>query len=246
MDISIVLPSYNEMRNMKAGVLDDVYAYLSAQKYTWELILTDDGSTDGTLQALRAYAKGKPEVRVLANAHRGKGPTVISALMQSRGDWTLFSDFDQATPLSELEKLLPFTKNYDVVIGSRELKGAERQREPFHRHLMGKVFNLIVRMIAIGGFADTQCGFKLFSRASIAKLAHKVVVYGNGIRKDAFTGAFDVELLYLAVKHGLKVAEVPVHWKHVRTERVNPLKDSFRMFVDILKIRLADIQGKYA
>lgn len=247
MDISIILPSYNEMRNVKAGVLKDVFSYLTKQKYSWELILTDDGSSDGTLQALQDFAKGKKQVRVLANPHRGKGPTVLSGLVESNGDWALFSDFDQATPLFELEKLLPYTKQgFDIVIGSRELAGAQRRKEPFHRHLMGKGFNFFVRMLTVQGIKDTQCGFKLFSREAIRRLVPKVVIYGDGSQKGAYTGAFDVELLFLAHKIGMKVAEVPVHWKYVKTERVDPIRDSVRMLIDLFRIRITDLQGKYS
>lgn len=246
MYLSVILPSYNEMRNVKAGVLSQVYSYLTKQSYDWELVLSDDGSTDGTLEELYAFAQGKKRVTVLANPHRGKGPTVISGLVKSKGEWALFSDFDQATPLSEVEKLIPYTKNgYEVVIGSREIKGAERKKEPIHRHIMGRVFNLIVQSVAIRGFQDTQCGFKLFSRRAVEKLCPKVVVYGGGTRTDAFTGAFDVELLYLAQKFNFKAAEVPVSWKHVKTDRVSPIKDSALMFIDLFRIRMADAMGKY-
>ena len=246
MYLSVVLPSYNELRNIEAGVLPVVYDYLSKQEYDWELLLSDDGSTDGTLEQLQLFARNRKGVKVLNNPHRGKGPTVISALVQSKGEWALFSDFDQATPIGEIEKLLPYTqKGYEVVIGSREGKGSERKKEPFYRHIMGRAFNLFVRSIAIGGFQDTQCGFKLFSHTAIQELCPKVYVYGGGTRKDAFTGAFDVELLYLAQKYKYKTAEVPVFWKHVKTDRVNPLKDSALMFVDLFRIRMADMMGKY-
>lgn len=247
MYLSIIMPSYNERKNIESGVLASVYEYLEKQTYTWELILSDDGSQDNTLEALREFAKGKERVRVLDNPHRGKGPTVISGLMESKGDWALFTDFDQATPISEIEKLLPLTKKgYQVVVGSREIAGAQRKKEPLHRHIMGKVFNLIVQSVALKGIHDTQCGFKLFSHEAIAKLCPKIAVYQNVTRKDAFTGAFDVELLYLAHKYKYQIAEIPVHWRHIKTDRVSPIKDSMRMFLDLFKIRIADLQGKYS
>lgn len=246
MYLSVILPSYNEMKNVKAGVLPAVYEYLKKQDYDWELILSDDGSSDGTIEALEEFAKGKSRVRVLPNPHRGKGPTVLTALTESKGDWALFTDFDQATPLSELEKLMPFTKSFDIIIGSREIAGALRQKEPFHRHLMGKGFNFFVRALTIKGIKDTQCGFKLFSRDAVKTLVPKVVVYGGASQKGAYTGAFDVELLFMAKKHGFTIAEVPVHWKYVKTERVDPIKDSVRMLIDLMRIRLADISGKYS
>lgn len=246
MYLSVILPSYNEMENIQEGVLDQVFGYLKDQPYEWELLLSDDGSTDGTLHALQDFAKGKKQVRVLDNPHRGKGPTVISGLMKSSGEHRLFSDFDQATPIAEVEQLLAKSKKADVVIGSREGKGATRRKEPFHRHLMGRVFNFVVQVIAIHGIRDTQCGFKLFSADAVEKLCPKIVVYGGGTQQGAFTGAFDVELLYLAQKFGYSLAEVPVQWKYVQTDRVDPIKDSIRMFIDIIRIRMADIMGKYA
>ncbi len=230
MYLSVILPSYNEMSNIKHGVLPGVYSYLKKQSYEWELILSDDGSTDGTTDALLSFAKGKKEVRVVHNAHRGKGPTVISGLLAGTGRWRLFSDFDQATPISEVEKLLDVSKDHDIVIGSREGEGATRKREPFHRH---------------PGISDTQCGFKLFSAQAVETLCPKVVVYRDGARKGAFMGAFDVELLYLASKFGFSIGEVPVQWKYVETKRLDPIKDSIRMFLDLVRIRTTDILGKY-
>ncbi len=245
--LSVILPSYNEMRNVKAGVLPEVYNYLKKQDYDFELILSDDGSTDGTKEELLAFAKDREQVRVLTNPHQGKGPTVLAGLAQARGEYVLFSDFDQATPLSEIEKLLPLTKQgFEVVIGSREISGALRQKEPFHRHLMGKGFNFFVQLLTIRGIKDTQCGFKLFSKDSLKILLPKVFVYGGGSQQGAYTGAFDVELLFIARKVGLKIAEIPVHWKYVKTQRVDPVKDSIRMLIDLLRIRMADVRGKYA
>lgn len=247
MFLSVILPSYNEMRNLKAGVLAKVYDYLKTQDFDWELILSDDGSTDGTNEQLHEFAKGKKQVRVLDNPHRGKGPTVLSALRSAQGDYSLFSDFDQATPLPELEKLLPLISDgFEVVVGSREIEGSKRQKEPLHRHMMGKGFNFFVQLLTIQGIKDTQCGFKLFSKKSLKALLPRVVIYGGGSEQGAYTGAFDVELLFIAQKLGFKIAEVPVIWKYVKTERVDPIKDSIRMLIDLMRIRLADIQGKYS
>jgi glycosyltransferase involved in cell wall biosynthesis len=223
-----------------------VYDYLSKQSFDWELLLSDDGSSDGTTEQLENFASTHPHVRLLANKHRGKGPTVISGLLAATGKLRLFTDFDQATPIVEVKKLIKAIKNgADIAIGSREGEGAQRKKEPIHRHLMGRVFNLIVQIIAIRGIRDTQCGFKLFTQQAAKELCPRIVVYGGNVRKDAFTGAFDVELLYLAQKAHMHISEIPVMWKHVKTDRVDPLKDSVRMLIDLVKIRLADMQGKY-
>jgi len=246
--LSVILPSYNEMENIRKGVLDRVHTYLSKQSYTWELILSDDGSTDGTIEKLDEFAKYHNNVRVVKNAHQGKAPTVQAGMTRANGELRLFSDFDQATPISEVEKLLPFVHgDYEVIIGSREIEGAKREHEPFHRHMMGRAFNIFVQMFAIQNIHDTQCGFKLFKQRAVEMLFPMLYIYGPKriAKKVAFTGAFDVELLYLARKMKLRIAEVPVFWRHVKTNRVNPLNDSFIMFLDLLRIRIADLTGKY-
>src|SRR4030043_2424495 len=136
-------------------------------------------------------------------------------------------------------------KGYSIAIGSREVKGSKREEEPWYRHLMGRGWNLFVQLLALPGIHDTQCGFKLF-KADIAKdLFNSLRVYTRGVEKQAFTGAFDVELLFLAQKRNLQIAEVPVHWKHVQTTRVSPIRDSIRMALDLLRIRCADLRGRY-
>lgn len=244
--LSVILPSYNEMKNIKRGVLDEVYNFLKEFPKSWELILSDDGSSDGTKIALSEFAKKDQRIKFLANHHRGKGPTVSAGMLAAEGEWRLFADFDQSTPLKEVNSLLKYSDQYQVVFGSREIIGAQRQKEPFYRHLMGRVFNLVVQTLAVPGMLDTQCGFKLFSKDATKALFPKLYVYsGKKERRDAFTGAFDVELLYLAKKYKFKIREVPVIWQHHATDRVNPIKDSFLMFLDIMRIKLADLSGKY-
>jgi glycosyltransferase involved in cell wall biosynthesis len=223
-----------------------VLEYLEKQTFEWEVILSDDGSTDGTIEQLKAFAKKHDRVRVLTNPHAGKGPTVTAGMLAARGQWRLFTDFDQSTPIAQLEKLLPFTLSHQVIFGSREIAGARRDKEPFYRHLMGRGFNFVVRTLAVHGVSDTQCGFKLFSADAAKTLFPKLIVYAGGKkRRDAFTGAFDVELLFLARKCGFKLKEVPIIWQHHRTDRVSPVKDSVRMLIDIFKIRWAGLTGKY-
>jgi len=249
--LSVVIPSYNEMKNIQRGVLDEVLKYLKKQTYTWEIVLSDDGSTDGTLDYLKKFAHKDKRIRVLANTHAGKAQTVRSGMLTAKGKWRLFTDFDQSTPLKEIEKLWPYTEGrylgeYDVIIGSREMIGSKRDKEPWYRHLMGRGFNLVVQMFAVPGILDTQCGFKMFSQKATEVLFNRLVVYGPETRyKDAFTGAFDVELLFLAYKLGFKVREVPIEWAHHETNRVSPIKDSIRMFRDILRMRLALMKGSY-
>ena len=245
--LSVVIPSYNEKTNLERSVLDEVADYLNKQTYSWEVILSDDGSTDGTVEALQSFAQSHPGFRVLANQHAGKGPTVKKGMLAATGAWRLFTDFDQSTPIAEIEKLLPFAETHQVICGSREVTGAMRDKEPLLRHVMGRVFNLVVQIFAVPNIQDTQCGFKLFSQKATEELFPRLSIYGGDKpMKDAFTGAFDVELLFLARKFNFAIAEVAILWRHYKSDRVSPLKDSYRMFRDILRIRLAYLMGAYA
>ncbi len=245
--LSVVVPAYNEMKNLKAGALNEVITYLENKDLSWELVLSDDGSDDGTTEKLAKFADDHPQVKLVENPHRGKAPTVSSGMLAAQGQWRLFTDFDQSTPLSEIEKLLPYIKqDYEIIIGSRELEESIRDEEPWYRHLMGRGFNILVQILALPGIRDTQCGFKLFSAKATQELFPALKVYhGQAERTDAFTGAFDVELLFLARKKGYKIAEIPIEWHHRETDRVDPIKDSLRMLVDIIKIRLAQLTGAY-
>lgn len=244
--LSVIIPAYNEEPNFKKGVLDEVPEYLSKQDYSYEVLIVDDGSEDATAKLSENFAKKHKNFRVIRNPHQGKAETVKRGVVESKGDLILFTDFDQATPLSEVEKLLPYFPEYDVVIGSRQLPGAKRQKEPFYRHLMGLGFNLVVQAFAVRGIWDTQAGFKCFKGNIAKKLFEKLKVYGQSkVVKGALVTAFDVELLFLAQKLGYKIKEIPIAWHHVATTRVNPIKDSLRMFKDVVKIRLNDLRGIY-
>ena len=244
--LSVIIPSYNEAKNFHRGTLDEVVGYLKKQKFTWEVILSDDGSDQETVSLLKSFAAKNKNVRLIENPHQGKGPTVSAGMLAAKGAYRLFTDFDQSTPLAEVEKFQPFIQaGYDIVIGSRAVQGARRKDEPIHRHLMGKGFNMLVQFIAVPGIHDTQCGFKLFSAKATEDLFPRLRVYGARKRQDAFTGAFDVELLLLARHFGYSIAEVPVEWNHHETDRVSPLKDSVRMLADTIRIRINALQGKY-
>jgi glycosyltransferase involved in cell wall biosynthesis len=245
-NLSVVIPAYNEADNFRAGKLESVAAYLQKNRLNWEVIVVDDGSTDGSNSQIKAWVSKQPAWRFIQNRHQGKAATVMTGMEAATHNNILFTDFDQATPIVEVEKLLPFIdKGYGIIIGSREVRGALRLKEPKYRHLMGRVFNWVVQIFAIQGIHDTQCGFKIFSKPAAADLFRRLRVYKPRPEKHAFTGAFDVELLFLAGKFGVKVAEVPVHWYHAPTTRVNPIRDSLRMFIDVIKIRWADLTGQY-
>jgi len=244
--LSIIIPAYNEEDNFNRGVLTNVDLYLKRQPYESEVIVVDDGSTDNTVSCIKSWIETKKNWKLIENPHKGKARTVATGVLQAKGSNILFTDFDQATPIEELDRLFPFIKNgYALAIGSREIKGSKREKEPSYRHLMGRIFNILVQIVAVPGIQDTQCGFKLFTAKAAHELFNSLQVYKNGKEKTAYTGAFDVELLYLAQKRKLRVAEVPVSWRHVSTERVNPIRDSIRMLWDLLRIRLVDFLGKY-
>lgn len=244
--LSVIIPAYNEEPNFKKGLINEVPKYLDKQKYTSEILIIDDGSDDNTAKLAKGFAKNNNNVLVINNPHQGKAETVKTGVREANGEIILFTDFDQATPLSEVEKLLQFFPQYDIVIGSRQLPGAKREKEPFYRHLMGLGFNILVQMIAVRGIWDTQAGFKCFKTEVAKELFENLKVYGKGKKvKGALVTAFDVELLFIAKKHGFKIKEVPIIWHHVSTSRVSPIKDSLRMLRDVIKIRLNDIKGVY-
>jgi len=244
--LSIIIPAYNEKQNFEKGVLNQVASYLKKFKQSYEVLIVDDGSTDGSIDLLDNFCQKHSYFYLIKNQHMGKSGTVAKGVSSAKGRYILFTDFDQATPISEWSKLWPYLeKGNHVVIGSREVAGAKRDDEPWYRHLMGKGFNFGVKLIAVRGIHDTQCGFKAF-KASVAKtIFSKLQVYKPKQISSAFTGAFDVEVLFIARKLGYKIAEVPILWSHVETNRVSPLKDSLLMAWDVIKIRLYHLLGRY-
>lgn len=244
--LSVIVPAYNEAPNFEKGLIDEVPAFLQKQDYSYEVLIVDDGSSDNTALLAEEFAKKHKDIKVIRNPHQGKAQTVKKGVEVANGELILFTDFDQATPISEVSKLIDFIPAFDIVIGSRQLPGAKREKEPIHRHIMGLGFNFVVQLFTIRGIKDTQAGFKLFKGNVAKKLFSALKVYSKGKQvKGALVTAFDVELLFLAKKRGYKIREVPIAWHHVATTRVNPIKDSLRMFRDVLKIRLNDIKGVY-
>lgn len=244
--LSVVIPAYNEETNIRLGSLDKVLRYMESRDYRWEVILVDDGSSDDTSTLLEEYVHATGRFRVIHNPHQGKAATVITGSLAARGDIVLFTDLDQATPLSEVEKLLPwFTKGSDVVIGSRS---GRREGAPLTRVAMARGF-MLLRSILLGlhGITDTQCGFKAFRQDVARKIFGRLKLYGNGhtVQGSMVTAGFDVEMLFLAKKLGFKIKEVPVEWHYVETRRVNPVKDSWQGLMDILKIRINAWRGVY-
>lgn len=245
--LSVVIPAYNEEKNIRLGALDKVSRYLEHQTYSWEVLLVDDGSTDDTLPLLNEFAAANRGFRVVNNPHRGKAATVISGMLQATGEIVLFSDLDQATPLSELEKVLPwFAKGYDVVIGSRS---SRRAGAPFLRLVMARGF-MLLRSVILGlrRITDTQCGFKAFRREVSVAIFRKIKLYHETqtVSGSNVTAGFDIEVLFLAKQLGYRIKEVPVEWHYVETRRVNPIRDSWQGLMDIIRIRINAARGLYA
>lgn len=247
MYLSVVIPAYNEARRLPL-TLARVLEYLNQQPWDWELLVVDDGSSDATADLAEAALAAEPRAQVLRNPHRGKGFAVRTGMLAAAGDYVLFSDADLAVPFSEWPRMeAALHQGHDVVIASREGAGARRINEPPLRHFMGRVFNLIVRMLAIGNFQDTQCGFKVFTQAAAQDVFQAMRLYTDAsaeIVGPAVT-AFDVEALFLALRRGYRVAEVPVEWHYGEETRVSNVRDSWRNLVDVLTIRWNALTGKY-
>lgn len=233
--LSIVIPAYNE-ENRIGDTLRHIETYLARQSYRCEVIVVDDGSEDGTAFLVK---KDFPKVRVISyRPNRGKGYAVRAGMLGARGKIRVFYDADGSTPIEELEKLWPvFESGADAAIGSRaHAESLIHVRQHRVREFMGRVFNGLAQTFVVHGFSDTQCGFKAFRGPAVEKLFHRQ-------RLDGF--CFDTELLYIARKHTLRVEEVPVRWANEPRSHVHMVRDSFRMFRDLFRIRWNDLVGRY-
>jgi dolichyl-phosphate beta-glucosyltransferase len=245
--LSVVIPSYNEIANLRKGTLDKVEHFLEKQNYNYEVIIVDDGSTDGSLEFVERFSKDNTKFKLIKGQHLGKAGAVTSGMLKAKGELRLFTDMDQATPIEEVNELIPFTENgYDVVVGSRS---SHREGAPFTRQFIS-VSAIILRKIFVGltEISDTQCGFKLFTEKAADILFNKISKLHHGFHKikgSSVTAGFDVELLYLAKKEGFKIKEVPVDWLYVETRRVSPVSDSVNGFLDFIKIGVNRFTGKY-
>lgn len=245
--LSVVIPAYNEETNIRLGALDKVSRYLERQAYSWEAIIVDDGSTDGTKTLLHEFARANKGFRIIHNAHLGKAGTVATGMRAATGEIILFTDLDQATPIAQVEKLLPwFTRGFDVVIGSRN---SRRQGAPWLRVMMARGF-MLLRSLTLGlkGIVDTQCGFKAFRKEAACTIFDGLRLYGESREATGsmVTAGFDIEIIFLAKKRGYKIKEVPVEWHYVETRRVSPVKDSWQGLMDIFRIRLNAFKGYYS
>ncbi len=235
MYLSIVVPAYNEEARI-ADSLRKLVDYFSAQDYAWEVLVADDGSSDATAALAQTHADGE-RVRVLRLAHKGKGGAVKAGMLAARGRYRMMCDADLAMPVEWIAQFVAAIEpGRDVVIGSRQIEGARRFNEPKSRHLLGRLFNWSVRLIAGSKFQDTQCGFKCFTAEAAEALFPLQRSTGFG---------FDVEVLYLAAQRGLDVVEIPIDWYHQPNSKVRPVVDAVLMLRDALAIRLNSALGRY-
>jgi dolichyl-phosphate beta-glucosyltransferase len=235
---SIVIPAYNESARLGA-TLEKVLAYVHAQQWDAEVIVVNDGSGDNTAEIVQSFAAKDPILHLVENpGNRGKGYSVRNGMMHAQGKIVLFSDADLSSPIEEAPKLFQALEaGSDIAIGSRWLRAeTQTQRQPLHRQLFGRVFNLLLRLTLGLHFADTQCGFKAFKRPAVDAIfpLQKIERWG-----------FDPEILFLARKLKFKVKEVPVAWGHSGDTRIHPLIDGSKMFQEILRVRWYDLTGKY-
>ncbi|RPJ03143.1 MAG: glycosyltransferase family 2 protein [Chloroflexi bacterium] len=232
----MVIPAYNEEARLPDS-LRTVADFAATQPYPVEVIVVNNNSCDQTGEIITTYTEEFPFMRRIDESTQGKGAAVRTGMLAARGAYRFICDADLSMPIEEVNTFIPpQTDGYDIAIGSREACGAVRFNEPWYRHLMGRVFNTIVRWFAVPGLQDTQCGFKMF-RAEVAE---------NLFPLQTMNGwSFDVEILYAARRWGYSIVEVPIHWYYKSNTRIHPIRDSIDMFVEVLKIRRNGLRGRY-
>lgn len=236
--LSLILPAYNEEKRLPE-CMEKVAEFVASRPEPIEVILVENGSRDRTYEMGLEYAEKYPEwLRVLREKTPGKGNAVRRGMLEARGKYRMFADVDFSMPISEVAHFIPpMLADYQVAIGSREVKGAVRYNEPASRHFTGRVFNLIVRvLLGLPRIHDTQCGFKSFSAEAAEKLFSVQKING---------WAFDAEVLFIAKKYGYRIVEVPVQWYYDGNSKINVLRDSVKMFRELLQIRGNDRKGLY-
>ena len=234
--MSIVIPAFNEERRLPAS-LKQIGEFVSAQSYPIEVVVIDNNSSDATRQIAADFASEFTYARVLHEARQGKGAAVKTGMLAARGEYLFICDADLSMPVEEISKFMPPALNsYDVAIASREAPGAQRVGEPEYRHLMGRVFNFIVRVLAIPKIQDTQCGFKVFRREVAREVFPLQTIDGWG---------FDVEVLFIALRRGYTLIEVPITWYYRPQTKISPFRDSFNMFTEVMRVRINGWRGAY-
>lgn len=249
--LSVIIPCWNEQKNLENGVLDEVFQYLATQRYAWEVIIVDDGSTDGSRELIRRFADGREGFSLLEIAHGGKPAAVWAGIQVAHGNVVLFTDMDQSTPIQELSKLLPwYEQGFDVVIGSR---GMAREAYSVLRKLGSVVFLTLRRLFLLRGIRDTQCGFKSCRREAALEVFPRLQYFQQEVPTGWRVSAYDVELLHLFEKAGYRIKEVVVRWanrdrsdtKGQQSELSRYLRESMDMGREVARVKLNDLKGLY-
>jgi dolichyl-phosphate beta-glucosyltransferase len=233
--LSVIIPAHNE-ENRLPKTLEQVFHFLEKQDFTSEVIVVENGSSDGTLEAAREFTKRHDNFRVI-QSERGKGAAVKRGMLEAQGEYRFMCDADLSMPVEEIAKFIPpALDHFDIAIASREARGAVRYNEPAYRHYGGRGINYIIQFLILPGLNDTQCGFKCF-RAGVAE---------DIFRRQTLRGwSFDIELLYLARRRGYRITEIPIHWYHFADSKVSALRDAVQMIHDIFRIHANARRGVY-
>lgn len=244
--ISIIIPCYNEKENLQRGVLDEVFDFLIVQEFNWEVIISEDESRDGSLKLIEEGIKDKNGFSLVKNQHGGKPSAIWQGVKKAKGEYVLFADMDQSTPICEIHKIIPYLKNYQIVIGSR---GLERKNFSALRQIGSAVFRNFRKFILLKDINDTQCGFKAFQTKVAKEIFPKLEFFKKkNLAKGWKVTSFDVELLFIAEKLGYRIKEVPVEWEDrdvSKGKQRSYLKESREMLEQIIRVKINDLRGVY-
>jgi dolichyl-phosphate beta-glucosyltransferase len=233
--LSLIIPAHNEESRLPRA-LGQAFAFLEKQAYTSEVLVVENGSNDRTLEVAQKFTLHFPDLRVLREEFPGKGRAVKAGIFAARGEYRFIADADFSMPVDQIKRFLPPECTSTIAIASRETAGAVRYNEPSYRHLTGRIYNFLIRSLVLPGLQDTQCGFKCFSAIAAEDI----------FRYQTLTGwSFDVELLAIARRRGYTIAEIGIPWYYNSGSKINILRDSSRMFLDLLAIRRNARKGVY-
>jgi glycosyltransferase involved in cell wall biosynthesis len=234
--LSIIIPAHNEERRLP-NTLNQVIEFAQKQSYSMEVLVVENGSSDKTFQIARDFAAQHPQIRVFQNNQRGKGRAVRQGMLAAQGEYRFMCDVDFSMPIGEINRFLPpRLDGYEIAIASREAPGAVRHGEPYLRHFIGRIYNGLIRILALPGLQDTQCGFKCF-RGDVAEELF--------CRQTLCGWSFDVEILFIARLLGYKILELPIDWYFNPESKIRVVRDSIQMALDLLTIRLNALRGVY-
>lgn len=235
-NLSIIIPVYNEQERISVS-LDTILEYSASSDFHCEILIGDDGSNDNTAKIVNQYVEKYSNIHLFQFPHRGKGAVIKDTIRMANDEYCFICDADLSMPIDQLDRfIVSLGKNDHILYGSRENKISRRIGEPYLRYILGRVFNLIAKLILQIRVKDTQCGFKMFNMSVCRDIFEKQTM--NGF-------VFDVELFYLAKKYKLNIKEIPIDWYYCGDSKVRPTVDSVKMFIDIIRIRLNNFLGRY-